>query len=260
VKWGHELRSHAAPPASELEAPTTADRRSRSIADRPSRVLVIDPVMPMYDRAAGSLRLFRILESLVDAGHEVTYLARNGLGQGRYARELQQMGIDVHPVDPERAIQAGDAVGHPRLDLPDLLVKGRFDIALISFFHVAEQYLPLLRRYSPWTRIVVDSVDLHYVRERRGAELAGDEAAIERSLVTRDRELAVYAAADAVVVVSELERETIEPLLPGVPVRVVPTVHDVVDPVAPLSPRSGLLFVANFDHPPNRRTVMRSSG
>jgi hypothetical protein len=33
---------------------------------------------------------------------------------------------------------------------------------------------PLARRHAPQARIVFDTIDLHYLRERRGAELAGD--------------------------------------------------------------------------------------
>ena len=49
---------------------------------------------------------------------------------------------------------------------------------MLTPFHVAERHAPAIRAHSPETRIVVDTVDLHRVREQRAAELSGDAAAL----------------------------------------------------------------------------------
>ena len=46
---------------------------------------------------------------------------------------------------------------------------------------------PLARRHAPQARVVFDTVDLHYLRERRGAELANDAAAAPRRRCARAR-------------------------------------------------------------------------
>ena len=39
-----------------------------------------------------------------------------------------------------------------------------FDLALLAFWDVAEGFLPAIRNFSPETKIVVDSIDLHFLR------------------------------------------------------------------------------------------------
>ena len=42
-----------------------------------------------------------------------------------------------------------------------------FKLVIVAFWHVAEEFIPELRRVAPAARIVVDSIDLHFVREMR---------------------------------------------------------------------------------------------
>ncbi len=215
------------------------------------RILVVHSELPLHDRHSGSLRLFRLLELLADEGHAVTFLARRGIGQERYVAELTALGIEVHPLDRARAGLPG-----PQLDFAALCARGRFDVAILSFFDLAEQYLPLLRRHSPLTRVVIDTVDVHHVRERRGAELSGDPAALAAAERTRQREQAIYGATDALVAVSADDAAALRTLVPEIPVTVVSNVHDEVAPGPGLAGRSGILFVANFAHAPNVDAIL----
>jgi GT2 family glycosyltransferase/glycosyltransferase involved in cell wall biosynthesis len=215
------------------------------------QILVVNPDVPPRDRDSGSLRLFGLLGLLVEGGHDVTLVARAGIGQERAVAELTAIGVDVFPVDRTRLRQLGAHVEGPDLDLAALLSSRRFDVALLSFYDVAEQYLPVIRHHSPFTRVVVDTVDVHHVRERRGAELSGDLSALAAAERTRVREQVVYQAADALVAVSDDDARALRDLAPGVPVFVVSNIH----PPAPETPgfdaRGGLVFVGNFRHAPN---------
>ena len=86
---------------------------------------------------------------------------------------------------------------------------------------------------------------------RRAAELAGDQVAAARADHGRAQELAVYAAADAVLAVTEDERALLAGLLPGADVQVLGNVHRVAETVAPLAGRLGSLFVGSYGHAPN---------
>jgi hypothetical protein len=172
-------------------------------ADR-LRVLVVNRDVVGPDRDAGSLRLFRLLEILAAEGHEITYVARECVSQERAVARLAGLGVEVFPSDPERMRALGAPIPPGGdLDFTGIVTRGRFDVALLSFYGVAEQYLPLIRAHSPLTRIVIDSVDVHHVRERRGAELSGDPTQLAVAEHTRRREQAIYSAADALVAVSE---------------------------------------------------------
>jgi GT2 family glycosyltransferase/glycosyltransferase involved in cell wall biosynthesis len=225
---------------------------------RPTRLssLVVHSELPLHDRNAGSLRLRRLLELMVADGHRVTFVGRGGVGQERYAEELRALGIEVHPVDAQRLRARGLAVRGVGIDLPALLRRGRFDLAWLSFYDVAEDYLGEIRAASPATRIVVDTVDVHHVRERRGAELSGDPAALAAADRTRAREAAIYGAADGLVAVSDDDARALRELAPEVPVHIVSLIQPDAEPGSGFAERSGVVFVGNFAHAPNADAIV----
>jgi O-antigen biosynthesis protein len=227
-----------------------------SVLDPQLNVLVVHGDVPPPDRDACSLRLLRIVEQMVAEGHRVTFLARGGGDQFHNSARLLQMGVaEVFPLDAvrlgERFPERGWRWTIETLDLKWLLDRGNFDVAWLSLYDIAEQYTPLIRRHSPTTKVVVDSSDIQWIREHRGATLAGDPVAIAAAERTRERERAVYGAADVNVAISEVDAQATRELAPEVPVQIVSLVEDFAPVVADRSQRSGLLFVGNFWHAPN---------
>jgi len=70
-----------------------------------------------------------------------------------------------------------------------------------------EKYAPLVKR-NPATKVLYDTIDLHFVRTRREAELQGDSD--EKWREYERRELAAGRDAHATIVVSGTERELLE--------------------------------------------------
>jgi GT2 family glycosyltransferase/glycosyltransferase involved in cell wall biosynthesis len=245
-KWADALARQDEPPTVTGEIPRSADRGARGLAapvraevrEGGPRLLVVDPFLPLHDRNSGSLRLFELLKAMVGAGLHVTFAARQAAGQDRYAAELTRLGVSVRP-------------GAPGAELGRLLREERFDLAWLDFYDLAEQYLPEIRRADPATRVVVDTIDVHYLREQRQAELTGDPGLLRRALETRRRERAIYRQADALVAITDADRAVVSGLAPGVPVHVVPNVHAARPPGPGFAGRSGLVFVGNFLHVPN---------
>ncbi len=157
------------------------------------RALVVHTRMPAFDRDSGSQDIDNTLQFLLRAGWHVTFLAREekGVAEERHAQRLRQMGIATHT--------GFDAATR-------LLRSGGFDLALIAFWEPATELVPLIRKLSPDTRIVVNSMDVHFLRIARqsfgqgaklGASFGGDAT----------KELNVYSAADAVIAVSAKEHD-----------------------------------------------------
>ena len=227
------------------------------------RIAVIEHDLPRVDLNAASLRLFRIVALMVEAGHQVTVIGRDPFpaASNRSATaQLRKLGVErVLPHEAAYDVQgfrSSPPIGaYPSGGFEGLVRQERFDIVWMSYHWVAAYYLPKIRPVSPATRLIVDSVDLHWLRERRGAGLTGDEGALVHADRTRRLEQAIYSAADANVAVSEVDAAHTRELAPAVPVYVVPTVHPV--PTEPTSPagRSGLLFVGSFHHKPNLDAV-----
>lgn len=216
------------------------------------RALVCAPLLPAFDRESGSKRVFDFVAFLQDAGWAVSFFAENGAGGERYADILRQRGVPTYS-DQETG--------------PDeLIAAGRFDLAILAFWYIAERYLPVIRALSPRTRVIVDSVDLHFLRNARrvfrAAGERGDRAGLDAEAGSEmAREINAYAAADAVFAVSRREADLINDL-----VGVSALAHHVPDGEAPVSApppfadRTGSVFVGNFWHPPNAQAVEHLCG
>ena len=247
-KWSKELqKQHSNTPTNIVRASNRQAKKS---------ILVIDSFLPFYDRASGSLRLFQILKLLKQMNFHITFLARNGSLENRYRPIMEEMGIEVYAGDAVAMKQVvPDVQGEPVVQY-DLLFKERhFEFALIEFWDVAEYYLPLIRERSPRTQIIVDTVDIHFLREIREADLKNSSDLKNTALRNKQREIAVYRRADRVWVVTEKDREAIGKLVEGVPIDIVPNVHKRMEVDKRYEETSGLLFIGNFNHPPNRDAV-----
>jgi glycosyltransferase involved in cell wall biosynthesis len=208
------------------------------------RVLVASQAPPLFDRDSGSRRVLDLLELLVEDDWYVTFVSANGRRQPRYEEALLRRGIYVV-----------DGMTGP---VEDIVVTAGFDLALLVSWPVAELYLPLLRSLSPDTRVVVDSLDLQFLRDarrlfqnvsRRG--LLDEE--FGRQLVA---EINTYASADAVLTVSEKEAAIVADTTGmTTAAHVVPDIEEVPDDVVGPADRQGLLFVGSFRHTPNVHAV-----
>src|SRR5262249_18320067 len=107
------------------------------------------------------------------------------------------------------------------------------------------------------TKVIVDSVDIHFVRAARKviATPAGQrgcgvfDANFSNDLT---RELNVYAAADAILTASQKEADLVGDLIPkpGLAHWVQDMERPSVHP-SPLNRRRGILFLGSFRHQPN---------
>ena len=204
------------------------------------QVLVVDHVVPSWDRDAGSLRMREILRALVELGAHVTFLADNMAPLQPYTGELQRLGVEViYGVDPH---ELHKTIG-PSLSL-----------AILSRPHPAAHWLDTVREHAPQATVVYDTVDLHWLREARRAAAAVDSAELvfsEKALAIRELERAMMRATDATVAVTDIEATTIQRDVPGTTVHVLPIGNRIRAFVPPADERSGIVFVGGFGHPPN---------
>ena len=206
----------------------------------PLRWLLVDVSTPRPDRDSGSLRSVNLMRLLRAEGHAVDFLPDDGIAARPYADLLRGLGVTVH--------DARDRAPYPRWF--DRHLAG-YDVLVLSRYHLAEFLLPLARSAAPATRVVLDTVDLHHVRERREAEIRGDVRLRRLAQETRDRELAAIAAADATWVVSAAERDLLARESPGARVALLPNIVEPVVDAPGFAAREGLLFVGGARHPPN---------
>ncbi|MDQ7803981.1 glycosyltransferase [Amycolatopsis sp. A133] len=242
-KWSVQLRDHF-PEASPRAV--WAGRQRTKDGHRGGTVLVADHQVPMPDKDSGSVRMFRILELLVGLGQRVVFMPLNNALPEPYADALYRAGVTV-------VTGLGEQLEFLRDAGPDL------SLAVLSRPHVAWQLLEQVREHAPDCVIAYDTVDLHFVRLNRQADLAAqlgntrEELTLRRRAeVLRESELGLTRATDVTFVVSDVERELLRELVPSARVEVLSNVHYADGSVAVPDGRSGVLFVGSFDHLPNR--------
>ncbi|MDQ3494464.1 MAG: glycosyltransferase [Pseudomonadota bacterium] len=220
-------------PAGTIPAPACLHHRQR-------QVLVIDALTPCPDRDSGSLRLVNLMRVLRAEGAHVVFLPANREHAGRYTHDLQRIGVEAWYAPSARRAPAWLAEH-----------GARFDAVLVCRHYVAREFLPLLRRHAPQAKILFDSIDLHYLREARAAEVDGDPGLARQAAATRKRELDVIARSDMTLVVSEAERELLGQDAPQARVEVLSNLHEIAGPGLSFDQRRDLVFVGGFRHPPN---------
>ena len=208
------------------------------------RILIVDATTPTPDQDSGSLRMVNLMRVLADLGCQVSFMPENRLFLERYTPALQQLGVEAlyapYAQDPVKVLRE----------------RGReFDLVVLSRHYVAASFIGLVRLYAPQAKLVFDTVDLHYLREQRAAELTGKSDLARHAATTRAQELKLIREADVTLVVSQVEQELLARDAPGTRVEVLSNVHEVHGCRTPFAARRDLVFVGGFQHPPNTDAV-----
>lgn len=215
--------------------PETGVRKTADAPVRGRTILFLDEHVPFDDRDAGSRRMASLLRWAREAGWNVLFGSRDRRGYGRYGDRLKQSGIEVW-------------LGFDSRSLAALAARGTaIQCVWLSRPSIASEYLEPVRSAYPRARAIYDTVDLHFVRLSRQAEVekrAAFHEALER------QELAAAAASDVTVVTTDQEAAALRD-------RGIRNVQMVAlsEPEAAWIPgygaRSGILFVGNYSHAPN---------
>ncbi|HSC10407.1 MAG TPA: glycosyltransferase [Rhodanobacteraceae bacterium] len=242
-KWKNELTAQPAPIHEARLAPAAANWRARG------RVLIADSYTPTPDQDSGSLRMVNLMRLLREAGYAVAFLPDNRSHDGSYTEALQSLGVE--------------ALYHPYVSDPVAWLREHgsgLDAIILSRHYVAVNYIGAARLYAPQARLIFDTVDLHYLREERAAELEGKPELARHAAQTKLQELKLMRECDVTLVVSSAEQRLLQKELPNARIEVLSNVHAVHGRRAPFEDRRDLVFVGGFQHPPNIDAVRWFAG
>ncbi|MPZ22250.1 MAG: glycosyltransferase [Dehalococcoidia bacterium] len=228
-KWSRVLESDHPSPETPLDMARWSGRTRRA--------LVVDNIVPTDDRDAGSLRRRYFLTLLSELGWAVSFLPDNLQASQPYTHRLQQDGIEV--IHGPAGLSYISEVG-PNLDL-----------VVLARPEVADRHLPLVRRHAPQAEVWYDTIDLHYVREARQAEVTQSWELRQTAETTRQLELSIASRCDHSIVVTDADKATLQREIPGLRISVIPTIHEAQEDTAGYPDREHLLFVGHYQHPPN---------
>lgn len=231
-RWRAHLLQHQ--PSGE-EADSAKDRCTTR------RVLVIDHCTPTPDQDAGSVIMYNMMMLLREMDFQVTFIPEdNFLYISMYTQALQRNGIEVLYAPYVTSVEQ------------HLKEFGeRYDLAFLTRPMVAERHLKDIQKYCPRAKVIFYTVDLHFLRMSREAELKSDKAAQKAADEMKRRELAAMHASDATIIHSTAELELLRAELPGAKLHVFPLIMDVHGTSNDFPGRRDIVFVGGYQHTPN---------
>ena len=234
-KWRDRLQAQPAPdtPIAQLW-----QRYTRG------HILVVDVTTPDPSRDSGSLRLFEILHILHHEGWRVSFAPDDGFADEASIAALGRLGVQV--------------LCRPEVSqLPKWLkLHGASLHAVMLCRHtVAGQYADIVRRTAPQAKLILDTVDLHFLREQRAAELDGNPSLRRQAEASRRSELALIEQCDVSFVVSSEEQTLLQRLAPHAHVELLSNIHHVHGRHHPYAGRQDLVFIGGYGHPPNADAI-----
>ena len=237
-RWRETLKTkHFAP---DTRAALAKDRAATQ------RALIIDWATPMPDHDSGSVDIFNLVRMLERLGIKATFAGHRDLDYwGIYTDSLQKLGAQAL-----YAPYVGSLAGY-------LKQAGRdFDYVLVHRVGVFADLAANLRKLCPNARILFHTVDLHYLREARQAEIEQSAKLKKKAQATRKAELSLAKKADAIVVVSDHEQTLLQAEVPDRPVFHLPLIRDIPGAgEAGFRQRRGIAFLGNYLHAPNLDAV-----
>lgn len=207
------------------------------------RILVIDYATPMEGVDAGSHAALKEIEMMLALGFKVTFVPQNLAIMGLHTKKLQNMGVEVLYVPFYYSLD--DVLDRRLLEM---------DAVYITRYEVAKDYIERIKAEDK--PVLFNNADLHFLREMRSALLTNDQKAMEEALLTRDEELAVCEAVDAILTYNTTEQAVISShLAKTCSMHTTPWVVDPKPRGKAFSDRTGIAFLGGYGHKPNVEAV-----
>jgi len=231
-RWQHRLASHQ---PNAIDVDNAKDRAATR------RVLFLDLCTPMPDMDSGSIDAFNTMMLLRDMGFQVTFIPVCTLQYDRkYTPALQAMGIEtLYPPQVTSVKQHLKQQGQ------------RYHLILACRHNTLAPHYATLRKYCPKAKIIFHTVDLHFLRMQRQADLLQSKKLHDAAREIEQIELRLIDQCDLTTVVSEVEREILARLNRGHKVRIMPYSRHMRGTRSGFDQRKDLLFVGGFQHSPN---------
>lgn len=205
------------------------------------RVLVLDSRVLKPDNDSGSLRMFNLLHVFQRLGYKVSFIAAEEPEYDQiYTLQMQKIGIEC--------------LYQPFLESVSTHLKFHghlYDVVLLSRVHVAEKFIDAARKYCTNAMILFDTVDLHFLREQRQAEINQDKLLLTAARISKQQEISTAHKADKTLLVSPVEIELFKQVAPDVPVALLSNIHQNQETVFGFHERIDILFIGGFEHMPN---------
>ena len=235
---GKQLTAHRKfAKASKDSLPSPEKLTKKIFVSGTKNILFFAPTAPNYDQASGGNRLLEILKILqTNLGYQVYFFTHNLIDK-KYEMAMNKLGIKVHC---SRSLK--QSLGQLKQE------RIHFTHAFFAWWDMGETYIEHVRALYPNIVVLVDSVDIHWIREERG-----NRSSLER----KNREKQVYLSSDVVFVVTEDDKEhLLKECGNQINIKILSNIHRETNNHF----RGGkdVVFVGGFEHTPNIQAAIDS--
>lgn len=204
-------------------------------------VIIIDDEIPQYNKSSGARRLYEIIKIFKKLHFNVIFVASNGRMLEPYYQDLINLQVNVLLKWPNRK-------GMLRT-LKKLLPLA--DLAWLCRPEINVEFQKIIKN-EPKINIIFDTVDLHFLRLERQADVDHNDKLKSLSLRTKILELGLAKASNYTITITDVEKRILES--EGVPnVYTIPNIHLCLKTKEqhPFEKRSGIVFIGGYLHVPN---------
>lgn len=205
---------------------------------------------PEYTKHSAALRLTEIIRLLLPQ-HNITIFAdyrftkMSSIDQ-KYRSYFKKKGV--------LCINGGRTHNESKIKLIKLISNCEFDISIFSHYFIYNDYASIVKSIQPNCHLILDTVDLHFLREFRQAKIYKTDKNITQYQTTLNQELAAIRSANSVWVVTGTEKKILTSnTFFGISsnIFIIPNIHRKYNESLGYDKRSGIVFIGGFKFSPN---------
>ncbi len=215
------------------------------------KILVIGYVWPEPASSAAGGRMLGLLRLFKSQGWEVTFASP--AADSEFRVDLAAIGVGKQRIE----------LNHTSFD--DFIASLQPQMVLFDRFMMEEQFGWRVAEQCPEAMRILDTVDLHFLRQARQVALKKSRPLSQQDLQSdmAKREIASILRCDLSLIISEFEMDLLSrefkieaALLHYFPLTVPPLVDATVKAWLPFEARKDFVFIGNFWHEPNWDAVL----
>ena len=215
---------------------------SQEIWNNNQNLLFFAPTAPDYNMSSGGNRLLQMLKILKqDLGYNVHFFC-NGFDHIDHINIVKKLHIPVFLPDISNN-------HYHDYHLKKLKQDGLiFDNVIFAWYDIARQYFDIVTEIFPNIKTIIDTVDVHWLREQRGKNeglINVDQSALDAK---KQIEKYFYSKANALWTVTENDKKVIQDELGyNNNIKIVSNIHEHKN----ITLGKNIFFIGNYAHQPN---------
>ena len=232
--WKEELKTHL---PNAMTPEVASDRKAKG------HILYIDAVTPEPDKDSGSVDAFYSMKILGLQGYRVHFVPGSNFAHwGEATEDLERMGVEC--------------IYAPFYTNMNALLEERgdmFEYVVLARAESCEHYLDIVRKKCPSAQIIFNTVDLHFLRMTREAEISGKAADKKAADKMKVKELEYIEKSNKIIVISQHERDLLSNEFDVSPrkIHTIPLIRNVSERLGGYESRQDIAFIGGYRHPPN---------